>query len=117
LISAEQSSLLNQAFQTLRKPNLRASYLLALKGEEITESENELLSQNDLLELLDLMEDASEEENSENIKKLIEKNEKMIKESEIEIENSFDKKNEKILKKNIAKLNYYTRIQNILSEK
>jgi Fe-S protein assembly co-chaperone HscB len=52
-LAADQSSLLNRAFETLKDPLKRAEYLLALRGHSINE-EDTLHAQQDLL--MDVME-------------------------------------------------------------
>ena len=53
-LAADQSSLVNKAFETLKDPLKRAEYLLALRGHPINEEDTLLDAQQDLL--MDVME-------------------------------------------------------------
>jgi DnaJ-domain-containing protein 1 len=106
----------NRAYQILSKSNLRAKYLLNLIGESLNER-SEVLANEELLELLDLMEEATEVESEERIQQLLKENEETTKKCENEIEKSFKEQNYQELKRNVGKLNYYNRIEQILKEK
>jgi len=66
-LAADQSSLLNRAFETLKDPLKRAEYLLALRGHPINE-EDTLYAQQELL--MDVMEVRQELEEAEGDERL-----------------------------------------------
>lgn len=60
LAAVQQSSLLNQAFDTLKSPLARAAYLLQLRGENVASASQADLGQDLLLEQIQLREQLEE---------------------------------------------------------
>ena len=66
-LAADQSSLLNRAFETLKDPLKRAEYLLALRGHPINEEDTLHAQQELLMDVMEVRQELEEAEGDERV--------------------------------------------------
>jgi len=66
-LAADQSSLLNRAFETLKDPLKRAEYLLALRGHPINEEDTLHAQQELLMDVMEVRQRLEEAEGDERV--------------------------------------------------
>ncbi len=115
-ISAIQSSLVTQAYQVLKNPKLRAEYLLALQGHKVDVTD---VDQEFLMEMMELMEvlNENDELTQEQLKELMQMNERERSEVGRLFSQSFDARDWSKAKQYAAKLNYLVRVRDTIYER
>ncbi|XP_044762729.1 iron-sulfur cluster co-chaperone protein HscB [Coccinella septempunctata] len=108
-ISADFSSLVNNAYNVLQSPLKRAVHLLCLKGEKISEDER-IDDPEFLMEIMELNEEVENASDAEKLKELNSSNKKTTEKLELEISKYFKEKNLSKVKHCIIKLRYYNSI-------
>ncbi|XP_071955739.1 iron-sulfur cluster co-chaperone protein HscB-like [Antedon mediterranea] len=114
--SAGQSSAVNKAYSTLLKPLNRGLYLLELLGHPIEEGDS-MVDKVFLMDMMELNEELSDTTNLEIVKKIGEENELNIKELMIQLAELFKNDQLKEARDVLAKLKYYTNIDDKVKEK
>jgi molecular chaperone HscB len=116
--SDAQSSLINNAYQTLLQPHLRAKYMLYRLGHDFEEKVDFGLTPEFLSEMLEIMEVVNNDEISQEELQFL-KNDILedMKELEIELDELFSLNNIKEAVKATSKLSYFNRILTMIHEK
>jgi molecular chaperone HscB len=112
--SASQSAMANNAYQTLKNPQFRAEYML--KNIFKTDVEDYTLPQDFLIEMMDLMEQVSEDLPPDQLEKIQNQVNEQIEESCKALSKSFAKQDLETVKRQVAELNYLTRVKNQVIE-
>lgn len=117
--SHQQSQLVNDAYRTLRTPNLRAQYLLRMCG--VPEIENGASGASVPMEFLEEMLDRCDEtlrsEDVERLRQLRQECDSMTEQACQEAQRALDKKDMEWLTRVAVRLNYYKRWDNALHER
>ncbi|KAK9720210.1 HSCB C-terminal oligomerization domain [Popillia japonica] len=119
-ISAEYSSLVNKAYNTLQTPIKRALHLLSLNNETISE-DNKSDNPEFLMEMMELNEEIDAADTPDKLKSLQQTNAKMLNKCSDEISHHFKDNNIAKAKEAIIRMKYYTtimrRINDLMREK
>ncbi|KAI4454371.1 iron-sulfur cluster co-chaperone protein hscb [Holotrichia oblita] len=119
-ISAEYSSLVNKAYNTLQTPIKRAIHLLSLNNETISE-DNKSDNPEFLMEMMEVNEEIDEADSPEKLKSLRERNNRMLNKCSEEVSQHFKDNNIEKAKEAIIKMKYYgtimRRINDLMREK
>jgi molecular chaperone HscB len=108
--SADQSSVVNEAYSKLRKPYSRAKYLLHVEGVELKSSHGGELDHNFLMEIMEENEKIEETDDLSVLTEIEERNLGKVKEIEEEMASSFSSKNLDVAGDVLAKMKYYQTI-------
>ncbi|XP_028168640.1 iron-sulfur cluster co-chaperone protein HscB [Ostrinia furnacalis] len=109
-ISAEYSSLVNEAYNTLLEPLARGIYMLKLRGKEIPE--NTEVDKGFLMEIMEKNEEVENADTEEEIMKLNKENKKVIKDLQKQLSTAFFDGDLKRVTKLLSIMKYYTSIDN-----
>ncbi|KAI8896821.1 hypothetical protein BC833DRAFT_595960 [Globomyces pollinis-pini] len=115
VISEEQSSYVNKAYETLKDPLSRAQYMLALKGKNIHEGHMNV-KQDFLLEVMEIQEDIEDCERQE-LDQYIDENNSRIENSVKVLEELFNKDLLDEALEETMKLKYWYTIARLLSSR
>ncbi|XP_011552817.3 iron-sulfur cluster co-chaperone protein HscB [Plutella xylostella] len=109
-VSEEYSSLVNEAYNTLLEPLARGIYMLRLKGQEIPEQTDH--DPEFLMEIMEINEAVESAETEADIMKLNKENKSVIESLQKQLSSSFSDGDMKQVTKLLARLKYYTSIEN-----
>ncbi|OWR55123.1 iron-sulfur cluster co-chaperone protein HscB [Danaus plexippus] len=109
-ISAQYSSLVNDAYKTLLEPLSRGIYMLKLRGKEI--SENTEVGQEFLMKIMEKNEEVENAETKEEILKLNKENRTIINDLQKQLSKAFYEGDLKRVQKLLSHMKYYTSIDN-----
>jgi len=116
-------SLITTAYQTIGKPHLRASHLLELGGNELSEdNQQNVLPMEFLMEIMEVREalseiDADDEASGDRLRDMKENNDERVKEVIERLSVAFEGGDVDAARENTAILNYYHRIEEEIKEK
>ena len=114
-ISESQSAMVNKAYSTLQKPLTRGLYLLELYGEPL--KENEVHVESDfLMEIMDINEKLASANSVQVIKSIGEENRVVLQDLIEELAKAFKSKNILTAKEILARLKYFTNIDDKVKE-
>ncbi|KXN73637.1 Co-chaperone Hsc20 [Conidiobolus coronatus NRRL 28638] len=109
VVSANLSSLLNKAYQTLKDPLLRAKYMLTIEGTPISETDK--LEDNSLLfEIMELHEEIQDSEDKGQISSILDTTRDQISSITSELQKNFEENDLKAAKINTIKLKYLVNV-------
>ncbi|KAI1301327.1 Iron-sulfur cluster co-chaperone protein HscB [Halotydeus destructor] len=110
--SAEYSSLVNKAYQTLVDPHKRGTYLLRLAGHEIKEDESEVQLNPDFLEtMMEINESlAASNLSKDRLKEIHVQNDAKLTESYKRVSEAFASQDFTVAKQSLAELKFYKNI-------
>jgi len=113
--STEHSATINMAFNTLSKPHLRSAYMLHLQGIDIGEEGKTIMSTDPamgelLTDVLETREQLEEAKKSEEVKHLVQENNRKLNECLKELSSAFKKEDYELAKKRATALQYFTKI-------
>ncbi|KAI4300601.1 hypothetical protein L6164_033958 [Bauhinia variegata] len=107
--AAEQSSRVIDAYRTLKKPLLRAIYLLKLEGVEVDEEQT--VSDPELLaEIMEIREAVEEADGSEALKRILSQMQDKLKHLSDSFDNAFQSRSFEEAKTTIQRMTYYERV-------
>ncbi|XP_050353589.1 iron-sulfur cluster co-chaperone protein HscB [Nymphalis io] len=109
-ISAQYSSLVNDAYNTLLQPLTRGVYMLSLRGKEIPE--NTQLDQEFLFKIMEKNEEVENADTEEEIMKLNQENKEVIKDLQKQLSIAFFDGDLKRVLHLLSHMKYYTSIDN-----
>lgn len=117
--SVGQSALVNKAYKTLAKPLTRGLYLLELKGHAVEEEDNMHTYDTDpkfLMEIMDMNEQLSEAESTDDITGVSEENNARLEECLILLSTAFEEDDISSAKQILIKIQYYTNVDDKIKE-
>ncbi|XP_065562872.1 iron-sulfur cluster co-chaperone protein HscB-like isoform X2 [Artemia franciscana] len=108
-ISAEYSSLVNQAFKTLNSPLDRGIYLLELAGYPFTEEEIHI-EQDFLMKIMEINEELADASDKESLLRIGDQNRRIMNGLLEEINDAFDRKDYARARQAVGKLKFYANV-------
>jgi len=114
--AASLSAAVNQAYSVLKKPHLRAKYLLELKGTPLSEDDM-TVDPSFLMHVMELRETVEEESDKTRLEHI---RESVVKETQVCLQNlseAFQKDNMEVAVRETQKLQYYERLREALVER
>ena len=114
-LSEQHSSAVNKAYSTLLKPIPRGHYLLKLNGASLEESEIEM-DPDFLMQIMETNEAVFVAHSLDDVREIDDKNKLIIDDLIIKVSNCFDQGDILKAKETLAKLNYYTNIDDKIKE-
>ncbi|XP_075983666.1 iron-sulfur cluster co-chaperone protein HscB-like protein, mitochondrial [Anticarsia gemmatalis] len=109
-ISAQYSSLVNEAYKTLLEPLARGVYMLRLRGKEIPE--NTEVDQQFLMKIMEKNEEVENAKSKEEIMELNQENKALMKDLQKQVSTAFFDGDMKRVIKFLGVMKYYTSIDN-----
>jgi len=117
-ISADNASLINEAYKTLKDPNTRARYMLKLHGLDLDSEEKGSITDPDLLmEIMDKQEQIEETSSIPELKQLDEENNRQLDQLYQRVGQYLDQKQLEEASKELLRASYLLRMQTQLKEK
>lgn len=114
-LSEEQSSLVNEAYQTLLKPLTRGLYLLNLNGIPITEDEASSTDTKFLALVMDKYEEISSSEKK--LKEIKKENNGDLEKSVKKVSKAFERGDLETARKEVVKLKYFSKIDEFIKDR
>eukprot|EP00878_Enallax_costatus_P021494 GHUV01022755.1.p1 GENE.GHUV01022755.1~~GHUV01022755.1.p1 ORF type:complete len:203 (+),score=44.43 GHUV01022755.1:693-1301(+) len=115
--SAEQASLINQAYGVLRSPMSRANYMLMLQGMTEEEREGTIADPELLMEVMEARELVDQEDDQERLVELHSSNQKRQAALCAELSEAFRRGDQEAAKQLVAQLSYWVRLEEAICEK
>jgi len=115
-ISEEQSSKVNEAYNTLLKPLSRGIYLLNLNGEHITEDEATSTDAEFLAVIMEQYEEIAFSSDEKKVKAIQAENKESLEKCIQDISSAFAKGDILTARQEVIKLNYYTNVAEFIKK-